>query len=72
MVDIPVLVPHGEGVRRLTEVPGIVPPAPGLLLTPHIGGAVPENLRRAYAVVAEQLAFLTRGELPPNLVQNGH
>jgi phosphoglycerate dehydrogenase-like enzyme len=46
--------------------------APGLLLTPHIGGAVPENLRRAYAVVAEQLAFLTRGELPPNLVQNGY
>lgn len=25
MVDIPVLVPHGQGVRTLTEVPGINP-----------------------------------------------
>lgn len=45
---------------------------PGLLLTPHIGGAVPANLRRAYAVVAEQLVAFANGERPPNLVQNGY
>jgi phosphoglycerate dehydrogenase-like enzyme len=42
--------------------------APGLLLTPHVGGSVPGGLRRAYAVAAEQLAAFARGEDPPNLV----
>jgi phosphoglycerate dehydrogenase-like enzyme len=46
--------------------------APGLLLTPHVGGGVPLALRRAYRVAAEQLAVFARGERPPNLVENGY
>lgn len=46
--------------------------APGLLLTPHVGGSVPGGLRRAYAVAAEQIAAFSRGEPPPNLVQDGY
>jgi phosphoglycerate dehydrogenase-like enzyme len=46
--------------------------APGLLLTPHLGGAVPLALSRAFRVAAEQLAYLARGEAPPNLVENGY
>jgi phosphoglycerate dehydrogenase-like enzyme len=46
--------------------------APGLLLTPHVGGSVPGGLRRAYAVVAEQVAAFARGEEPPNLVREGY
>jgi phosphoglycerate dehydrogenase-like enzyme len=42
--------------------------APGLLLTPHVGGSVPLGLQRAYAVAAEQIACWARGEQPPNLV----
>lgn len=43
--------------------------APGLLLTPHVGGSVPGGLRRAYGVAAEQIAAFARGEQPPNLVE---
>lgn len=46
--------------------------APGLLLTPHVGGSVPGGLRRAYGVAAEQLAAFARGDEPPNLVRNGY
>jgi phosphoglycerate dehydrogenase-like enzyme len=46
--------------------------APGLLLTPHVGGSVPGGMRRAYGVAAEQLAAFARGEQPPNLVRNGY
>lgn len=46
--------------------------SPGLLLTPHVGGSVPAALRRAYAVVADQLRVYARGEEPPNLVRNGY
>ena len=46
--------------------------APGLLLTPHVGGSVPGGLRRAFAVVAEQLAAFVRGDQPPNLVADGY
>jgi phosphoglycerate dehydrogenase-like enzyme len=46
--------------------------APGLLLTPHLGGAVPLALGRAFRVAAEQLAVFARGEAPPNLVENGY
>jgi phosphoglycerate dehydrogenase-like enzyme len=46
--------------------------APGLLLTPHVGGSVPGGMRRAFAVVAEQLAVFVRGEVPPNLVEDGY
>ncbi len=46
--------------------------APGLLLTPHVGGSVPLALTRAYRVVADQLAAVVRGGQPPNLVENGY
>ncbi len=46
--------------------------APGLLLTPHVGGSVPGGMRRAYAVAAEQIAAFARGERPPNLVEDGY
>jgi phosphoglycerate dehydrogenase-like enzyme len=42
--------------------------APGLLLTPHVGGSVPLGLSRAYRVAAEQIACWAAGEKPPNLV----
>jgi phosphoglycerate dehydrogenase-like enzyme len=46
--------------------------APGLLLTPHVGGSVPRATERAFAVAAEQIAAFARGERPPNLVENGY
>lgn len=46
--------------------------APGLLLTPHVGGSVPASLHRAYRVAAEQVAAFARGEQPPNLVEDGY
>ncbi|MBC3193529.1 2-hydroxyacid dehydrogenase [Pseudonocardia sp. C8] len=46
--------------------------APGLLLTPHVGGSVPLAMRRAYGVAAEQLAVFARGERPPNLVTGAY
>src|SRR6185312_12741252 len=36
--------------------------APGLLLTPHVGGSVPGGMQRAFAVAAEQLAAFARGD----------
>ena len=36
--------------------------APGLLLTPHVGGAVRASRERAYEVVTEQLARLAAGQ----------
>jgi phosphoglycerate dehydrogenase-like enzyme len=46
--------------------------APGLLITPHVGGSVPGGMRRAFAVVVEQLAAYARGDEPPNLVTDGY
>jgi phosphoglycerate dehydrogenase-like enzyme len=46
--------------------------APGLLLTPHVGGSVPGGMQRAFAVAAEQLAAFARGDEPPNLVVDGY
>jgi phosphoglycerate dehydrogenase-like enzyme len=46
--------------------------APGLLLTPHVGGSVPGAMPRAYRIAAEQVAAYSRGERPPNLVENGY
>ncbi|ANY05636.1 2-hydroxyacid dehydrogenase [Pseudonocardia sp. HH130630-07] len=46
--------------------------APGLLLTPHVGGTVPMAMRRAYGVAAEQLAAFVRGAEPPNLVTGAY
>jgi len=36
--------------------------APGLLLTPHVGGAIHQARDRAYRLVSEQLARLAAGE----------
>ena len=42
--------------------------APGLLLTPHVGGAIYESRERAYQVVSEQLARLAAGEPLLNVI----
>jgi phosphoglycerate dehydrogenase-like enzyme len=42
--------------------------APGLLLTPHVGGAVPETDERATAAVTGQLARVLAGEPLQNVV----
>lgn len=46
--------------------------APGLLLTPHVGGYLPGGRGRAYRIAADQVAAFARGERPPNLVENGY
>ena len=46
--------------------------APGLLLTPHVGGAVTGFPRRAYALVREQLARWARDEPLQNIVSDGY
>ena len=46
--------------------------APGLLLTPHVGGAIGEDARkRAYRVVTAQLARLAAGEPLLNVIGSG-
>jgi phosphoglycerate dehydrogenase-like enzyme len=42
--------------------------APGLLLTPHVGGAIYESRERAYKVVSEQLARLAAGQPLLNVI----
>jgi phosphoglycerate dehydrogenase-like enzyme len=42
--------------------------APGLLLTPHVGGAVRASRMRAYRVVADQLARLAAGQPLLNVI----
>jgi phosphoglycerate dehydrogenase-like enzyme len=42
--------------------------APGLLLTPHVGGAIHEARDRSYRVVSEQLARLAAGEPLLNVI----
>ena len=42
--------------------------APGLLLTPHVGGGIYESSERAYQVVGEQLARLAAGEPLRNVI----
>lgn len=46
--------------------------APGLLLTPHVGGSVPLAMERAFRVAAEQIAAFAAGKQPPNLVEDGY
>ncbi|MFK0249108.1 2-hydroxyacid dehydrogenase [Amycolatopsis azurea] len=41
---------------------------PGLLLTPHVAGAVSGRRQRAYAVAVRELSHYLGGELPKNLV----
>jgi phosphoglycerate dehydrogenase-like enzyme len=45
--------------------------APGLLLTPHVGGAVRASRARAYRVVADQLARLAAGQPLLNVIGPG-
>ena len=45
---------------------------PGLLLTPHVGGAVAGFPRRAYALVREQLGRWARDEPLDNVVRDGY
>ena len=42
--------------------------APGLLLTPHVAGAVPQTEERGVRAVTDQLARLLAGEPPANVV----
>jgi phosphoglycerate dehydrogenase-like enzyme len=42
--------------------------APGLLLTPHVGGAVRASRERAYRVIADQLARLASGQPLLNVI----
>jgi phosphoglycerate dehydrogenase-like enzyme len=46
--------------------------APGLLLTPHVGGAVPLATDRAFRIAAEQIGQFAEGNTPSNLVQDGY
>lgn len=45
--------------------------APGVLITPHVGGSTTGSRARAFAVVAEQLRVFAAGGEPPNLVTLG-
>jgi phosphoglycerate dehydrogenase-like enzyme len=44
--------------------------APGLLLTPHVGGKIYESDERSYRVVADQLARLSAGEPLGNVISD--
>ena len=46
--------------------------APGLLLTPHVGGSVPLATGRAFRIAAEQIRQYARGNTPSNLVEDGY
>jgi phosphoglycerate dehydrogenase-like enzyme len=41
--------------------------APGILITPHIGGNTAGSAERAWAVAADQIAAYAAGQEPPNL-----
>jgi phosphoglycerate dehydrogenase-like enzyme len=70
----------GGRLRAVVDVtdPEPLPPghplwsAPGLLLTPHVGGSVPQAMERAFRVAGEQIAAFAAGAQPPNLVENGY
>ena len=46
--------------------------APGLLLTPHVGGSVPGAMRRAFGIAVEQIRTFVQGDTPSNLVEDGY
>jgi phosphoglycerate dehydrogenase-like enzyme len=46
--------------------------APGLLLTPHVGGSVPLATDRAFRIAAAQVRQYSRGNTPSNLVEDGY
>src|SRR5690606_29593723 len=43
--------------------------APGVVITPHVAGDVPEAEERSWRVAAEQIAQYARGEEPSNTVR---
>jgi phosphoglycerate dehydrogenase-like enzyme len=45
--------------------------APGVLITPHVGGNTSGYAGRAWAVAARQIAAYAAGQEPPNLVGGG-
>lgn len=45
--------------------------APGVLITPHVGGSVDGAMDRSFAVAAQQIAEFAAGREPPNLVRAG-
>ncbi len=46
--------------------------APGMLLTPHVGGSVPLAVDRAFRIAAEQIRQFAGGNTPSNLVKDGY
>jgi phosphoglycerate dehydrogenase-like enzyme len=46
--------------------------APGLLLTPHVGGSVPLATDRAFRIAAAQIRQYASGNTPSNLVEDGY
>ena len=46
--------------------------APGLLLTPHVGGSVPLATERAFRIAAGQIREFAEGNTPSNLVKDGY
>jgi phosphoglycerate dehydrogenase-like enzyme len=58
---------HSAGTAEWV-VGAIVASAPGLLLTPHVAGAVRESTGRAYQLVSEQLARLAAREPLLNVI----
>jgi phosphoglycerate dehydrogenase-like enzyme len=82
IVDAVALVGHlSDGrLRAALDVtdPEPLPPghplwsAPGLLLTPHVGGSVPLAVDRAFRIAAEQIRQFAGGNTPSNLVKDGY
>jgi phosphoglycerate dehydrogenase-like enzyme len=46
--------------------------APGVLITPHVGGGTPGWANRAYRLVREQLSRFVAGEPLRNVVSDGY
>jgi phosphoglycerate dehydrogenase-like enzyme len=82
VVDTAALLAELESGRLLAALdvtdPEPLPPdhplwtAPGLLLTPHVAGSVHGYPRRAYAVVAAEIARYAAGTEPENLVHGAY
>lgn len=82
VVDIAALLAELESgrLRAALDVtdPEPLPPehplwsAPGLLLTPHVGGSSRGNVERAYAVAAAEVARYASGQEPNNVVRGAY
>jgi phosphoglycerate dehydrogenase-like enzyme len=79
-VDALVEALQAGGIRAALDVtnPEPLPPghplwsAPGVFITPHVGGQVSGEQGRAWRFVAEQAARLERGERLRNVVEEGY